>query len=109
LQLIEEDFRKHGQTVLQRVREKHPQIYLMGILGLLPKQQQKIESPLADLSDEEIAMVEEYLAASRARLVKKIERHNGTQSFPLCFPGSCRQQVMLDIAALLAFVLLLDR
>ena len=68
-----------GKAVLERVRERHPQIYLMGVLSLLPKQTQKIESPLADLSDEEIEMIEEMLAASRAKLVKKLEtkQHNG--------------------------------
>jgi hypothetical protein len=77
LQLIDEDFREHGKEVLERVREKWPQIYLNCVVSLLPRQQQTIESPLADLSDEEIEMIEEMLAASRARLVKKIESHNG--------------------------------
>jgi hypothetical protein len=77
LQLIDEDFREHGKDVLERVRQKHPQIYLMGVLSLLPKQTQKIESPLADLTDEEIATIEEMLAASRAKLVRKLEQHNG--------------------------------
>jgi hypothetical protein len=73
LQLIDEDFREHGKDVLERVREKHPQIYLMGVLSLLPKQTQKIESPLADLTDEEIEMIEEMLAACVYEPVRMFE------------------------------------
>lgn len=99
LQLIDKDFREHGKEVLKRVREKWPQIYLTAIMGLLPRQSQTIESPLADLSDEEIETIEQMLAASRAKLVKKIEPLNGTtlelklepsdaQSFPPASPDS---------------------
>jgi hypothetical protein len=73
LKLINEDFQEHGKDVLERVREKHPQIYLMGVLSLLPKQTQKIESPFVDLSDEELQLLEEHLAAARARLVLELE------------------------------------
>ena len=75
--VLSEDFELHGKEVIARVRDKYPQIYLSAIVSLLPKQSQTIESPLADLSDEEIEMIEEMLAASRARLVRKLEL-NGT-------------------------------
>jgi hypothetical protein len=58
--------------VLDRVRAKWPQVYLSAIVGLLPKQQQveKI-SPLGELTDEELLMLEEMLAAGRAKLVQE--------------------------------------
>jgi hypothetical protein len=73
--VLSEDFELHGRETIQRVREKYPQIYLTAVISLLPKQQQveKI-SPLGELTDEEIAMLEEMLAAGRAKL---IEQHNG--------------------------------
>jgi hypothetical protein len=80
LQLIDEDFREHGREVLERVRQKHPQIYLMAVVGLLPKQQQKLESPLADFTDQEIAMLEEMLTASRAKLVPELEQNGAADS-----------------------------
>jgi len=77
LELIDEDFREHGRAVLARVRQRWPQTYLNAVVGLLPRQQQKIESPLADLTDEEIAMIEQMLNASRAKLVRDLEELNG--------------------------------
>ena len=78
LQLIDEDFRKHGKEVLERVRAKWPQVYLTAVVGLLPKQSQTIESPFVDLTDAEIEMLEEMLAASKAKLIE----HNGTAIEP---------------------------
>jgi hypothetical protein len=69
LQLIEDDFREHGADVLKRVRERWPQVYLTAVVGLLPRQQQTIESPFADLSDAEIEMLEEMLAAGKAKQI----------------------------------------
>jgi hypothetical protein len=52
-------------------------------------------SPLGELSDEELELLEEYFASSRAKLVRKIERHNGAATdekeqadFPLASPDS---------------------
>jgi hypothetical protein len=82
IDMLDADFREHGKDVLKRVRQRHPQIYLTALVSLLPKQQQKIESPFADLTDEEIAMLEEMLAAGRAKLVRNIEQHNGAAIAP---------------------------
>jgi hypothetical protein len=73
--VLSEDFELHGRDVIERVREKYPQIYLSAVVSLLPKQQQveKI-SPLGELTDEELVMLEEMLAAGRAKL---IEQRNG--------------------------------
>ena len=73
IDMLDEDFREHGKDVLERVRQKHPQIYLSAIVSLLPRQQQKIESPLADLTDAEIEMLEQMLSAGRAKLVQQLE------------------------------------
>jgi hypothetical protein len=49
------------------------------VASLLPRQLQvERTSPLSDITDEELAQIEELLAASRARLVQKLEQHNGT-------------------------------
>jgi hypothetical protein len=63
--VLSEDFELHGREVIERVREKYPQVYLSAIVSLLPKQQQ-IEklSPLSDITDEELAQIEELLAAA---------------------------------------------
>jgi hypothetical protein len=76
--VLSEDFELHGAKVIERVREKYPQVYLSAIVSLLPKQQQ-IEklSPLGDITDEELAQIEELLAATRARTVRELEQHNG--------------------------------
>ena len=39
-------------------------------------------APFADISDEELHQIEEMLVASRAKLVRKIERHNGAVIAP---------------------------
>jgi hypothetical protein len=55
-----------------------PQVYLSAIISLLPKQT-TVEKllPLGELSDDELVMIEEMLASSRARLVQQPERQNG--------------------------------
>ena len=73
--MLHDDFEKHGQSVIERVREKHPQVYLSAVVSLLPKQQQKMESPFIDLTDEELTLLEEHLAAVRAKTVHFIEQH----------------------------------
>ena len=76
IEMLDADFREHGQEVLDRVRAKWPQVYLSAIVSLLPKQQQveKI-SPLGELTDEELVMLEEMLAAGRAKLVPELEQN----------------------------------
>jgi hypothetical protein len=78
--VLSEDFELHGKEVIERVRTKYPQIYLSAIVSLLPKQQQ-IEklSPLGELTDAELVLLEEHLAAVRAKLVRELEQHNGAE------------------------------
>jgi hypothetical protein len=83
LQALGDDFALHGATVIEEVRKTKPHVYLQVVASLLPRQVQMEKlSPLADLTDEEIALIEDTLAASRAKLVSEIEQHNDTASFP---------------------------
>jgi Family of unknown function (DUF5681) len=63
------DFDQHGVEAIEEVRRKNPSHYLAAIVSLLPKQQEKIDSPFADLTDDELAQLELWLAASRAKNV----------------------------------------
>jgi len=67
LQRLLADFDVHGVAAIEEVRRKNPSHYLAAIVSLLPKQQEKIESPFADLTDDELAQLELWLAASRAK------------------------------------------
>lgn len=86
IEMLDADFREHGHDVLRRVRAKWPQIYLSAIVSLLPRQSQTIESPLADLTDQEIETIEQMLAASRAKLVQQLEPENVAGNFPGASP-----------------------
>ena len=69
-------FNQHGAETIEKVRQTKPGLYLSLVVSLLPRQL-SIEhaNPLSDLSDEELQRIEEYLAASRAKLVRKLERN----------------------------------
>ena len=65
------------------MREKWPQIYLTAVITLFPKQTQKLESPFADLSDEEIAQFElqaEQGSCLRSSPYRKARRHRSARS-----------------------------
>ena len=66
------DFVEHGVSVIEKVRERKPEIYLQCIAALVPKQTEKIESPFVDLTDEELNQLEKFLKASRAKSVPPI-------------------------------------
>jgi hypothetical protein len=79
LALLHEDFVKHGAEVIKRVRERKPEVYLASVVSLLPKQSQiERRSPFDDVSDEELALLEEHLAAVRAKIIKRLELVAGT-------------------------------
>jgi len=63
------DFEEHGTAAIQTVREKNPAAYLAAVVNLLPRQQEKVESPFADLSDEELQLLELFLRSTRAKQV----------------------------------------
>jgi hypothetical protein len=48
-EMLREDFEKHGADVIRRVRERKPEVYLASVVSLLPKQAEKIQSPLVDI------------------------------------------------------------
>src|SRR5262245_9498243 len=76
---LREHWELHGKAVLDEVRNANPVAYLNAMVQRLPREM-KIEklSPLGELTDEELDLLMEYLAAARAKVVRKIERLDGT-------------------------------
>ena len=76
LQLLAADVAENGAEVIARVRREKPSVWLQCICSLLPKQLsvEKL-SPLGDLSDSELDLLQEFLASSRARDVSEIEQN----------------------------------
>jgi len=80
LALLHEDFFKHGAEVIKRVRERKPEVYLASVVSLLPKQSQiERRTPFDDISDEELALLEEHLTAVRAKTIKRLDLVAGTE------------------------------
>jgi len=75
IEMLRADFEQHGEETIKRVRERKPEVYLTSVVSLLPKQQEKLETPFIDLSDSELQQLEELLASLRAKTVKAIEEH----------------------------------
>jgi hypothetical protein len=73
LAMLHADFEQHGEETIARVRQRQPGVYLHAVVSLLPKQAEKVNSPFIDLTDDEIALLEEHLAAVRAKTVQMIE------------------------------------
>lgn len=93
LEALANDFNEHGLAVIEKVRREKPHVYLQACVSLLPKQMHvERSSPLGELSDDELLLLEEHLAATRAKLVQKLEleprngAENGAQSFPPASP-----------------------
>ena len=59
------DFEEHGASVIERVREEDPAVYLRVVAGLVPAHVLVHEARLDELSDEELAT---YLIAVRQAL-----------------------------------------
>jgi hypothetical protein len=79
LRALGDDFAEHGKETIEKVRHEKPHVYLQIVASLLPRQVQMEKlSPLGELSDEELAMLEEMLTAGRAKLVRAVEQHNGS-------------------------------
>jgi flagellar biosynthesis/type III secretory pathway protein FliH len=72
-EMLREDFEKHGADVIRRVRERKPEVYLASVVSLLPKQAEKIQSPLVDISDDELEQLEQHLREVRAKTIKRLE------------------------------------
>jgi hypothetical protein len=70
--LLHEDFAEHGAEVIARVRAQKPEVYLASVVSLLPKRTERIESPLIDISDDELAQLEERLKEIRAKTVQRL-------------------------------------
>lgn len=67
-----QDFASHGTEAIARVREKQPAAYLAACVSLLPKRQEKIESPFTDLTDDELEQLEKFLKMARAKTAPTI-------------------------------------
>jgi hypothetical protein len=75
LQLLAADAQANGAAVIARVREEDPSTWLRCMCSLMPRQLMvEKASQLGHLDDDELAMLEEHLAAARAKLVKQIEK-----------------------------------
>ena len=73
VELLHEDFAKHGADVIRRVRERKPEVYLASVVSLLPKQNQIEKRSPFDLTDAELDQLEEYIAGMRAKTVAQLE------------------------------------
>jgi hypothetical protein len=95
--MLSADFEKHGATVIEEVRRRKPEIYLASVVSLLPRQT-RVEtlSPLNELSDEEVQMLEEHLTACRAKLVRELDEHAGNGAAAVAPPIAVEPQVLRD-------------
>ena len=74
LGMLAENFEEHGEETIEEVRKSLPHIYLKIIAGLLLRSLHvERTSVLGELSDEELQLLEEHLAAVRARTVRELE------------------------------------
>lgn len=62
------DFLDHGEAAIIKVREEHPAMYMKILALILPKELHIKESPLEDLSDNELI---EYATAVRSFLTSQ--------------------------------------
>ncbi len=69
LQKLLTSFELYGDDAIERVRNEQPAAYLAAMVSILPKQQEKLDSPFSDLTDDELEQLEHWLAASRAKQI----------------------------------------
>jgi hypothetical protein len=60
------DWKKHGASVLETVRETRPDAYMKVIASILPKQVEVKEAPLEEFSDDDLALAIAAIAAARS-------------------------------------------
>jgi hypothetical protein len=71
LRALGDDFAVHGPAVIEKVRIEQPGLYLRIVASLLPRQLHvERTSVLADLSDEELDLIERTLRGNRAKPVE---------------------------------------
>ena len=74
LRALGDDFRVHGPSVIEKVRQENPTDYLRIVASLCPRELHvERRSPFAELSDDELRLLEEHLNAARAQLVIELE------------------------------------
>lgn len=62
LTALSEDFDTHGTNAIERCRKADPVAYVRVVASLLPKEL-KVEQPLGDMSDDELARVIDVIRA----------------------------------------------
>jgi hypothetical protein len=72
---MQADFAEHGTEVIERVRNRKPEVYLLAVAALVPRKFERDDSPLVNITDEELAQLEQHLAAVRAKTVRALELH----------------------------------
>jgi hypothetical protein len=72
---MQADFADHGEETIARVRERKPEVYLLAVAALVPRKFEREDSPLVNITDEELTQLEQHLAAVRAKTVKALELH----------------------------------
>ena len=63
---LHDDYREHGRAAIVEVRENKPEVHLHAIVRLIPRQVEKIDSQLSDLTDDELDQLTRYLEVIRA-------------------------------------------
>jgi hypothetical protein len=84
--LLHNDFAEHGEETIRRVRERKPEMYLASVVSLLPKRTERIESPLIDISDDELAQLEQHLKEIRAKTVERLLELQPDAELPIAQP-----------------------
>lgn len=67
--VLYEDFQKNGRAAIQKCREDSPETYVKVIAGLLPREMHIKDSPLEDMSDDDIRDALARIAALRTALL----------------------------------------
>jgi len=70
---LTDHFAVHGEAAIDRVYREDPVAYLAMITRLMPRQVQKLEGPLSDISDTELDAIEQHLRELRAGNIRRLE------------------------------------
>jgi hypothetical protein len=62
-----EDWAAHGKDALRRACEEDPVGYIRVVASLVPKQIERVENPLSELTDEELEKLHDYLESIASR------------------------------------------
>jgi hypothetical protein len=83
IQSLYEDYKVHGVSVIERVREARPHEYLRIVASLLPKQVEIRDNPFDDVSDDELAAIIELARSMLKKLAGSGDRTDGDGALAL--------------------------